>query len=185
MGPERSLARVCREAGATVRTNTKLRDMNVCVPANDQRAIEVLASGLPLHYGAQLAVPLPRAGVRGRIHPIRTVAILTVARNDKERKYHELLASDRCHLIVLAMETGGRWSGESVEFITNLANAKAREAPRQFKVPLFHAWRRRWTSMLAVSGWRAFSSSLVSSRSEGPDGQDGHPPDLADLFGAV
>ena len=31
-------------------------------------------------------------------------AILTFARNDKERKYHELLASDRCHLIVVAME---------------------------------------------------------------------------------
>ena len=44
-GTERSLARVCREAGATVRCNTKLRDMNVHVPAQDERAIEVLASG--------------------------------------------------------------------------------------------------------------------------------------------
>ena len=58
VGPERSLARACREAGATVRTNTLLRDMNLCVPAVDARAIEVLATGLLLHHGAQLAVDI-------------------------------------------------------------------------------------------------------------------------------
>ena len=52
VGPERSLARVCREAGASVRCNTKLRDMNVAVSAMDERSIEVLASGLPLFHGA-------------------------------------------------------------------------------------------------------------------------------------
>ena len=36
-------ARVCREAGATVRCNARLRDMNVVVAAHDDRAIEVLA----------------------------------------------------------------------------------------------------------------------------------------------
>ena len=45
---ERILARVCREAGAVVRSNVKLRDMNVTVPIEDERAIEVLASGLPM-----------------------------------------------------------------------------------------------------------------------------------------
>ena len=56
VGPERSLARVCREAGVSVRCNTKLRDMNVAVSAMDERSIEVLASGLPLFHGAQLAI---------------------------------------------------------------------------------------------------------------------------------
>ena len=46
--PERTLARVCREAGATVRFNGMLRDMNVTVAATDHRGIEVFASGLPL-----------------------------------------------------------------------------------------------------------------------------------------
>ena len=49
MAPEKTLARVCREAGATVRCNAKLREMNVAVAATDEREIEVLASGLPLH----------------------------------------------------------------------------------------------------------------------------------------
>ena len=39
-----------------MRPNAKLRDMNACMPAKDERAIEVLATGLPLHHGAQLAV---------------------------------------------------------------------------------------------------------------------------------
>ena len=48
VGLERSLALVCREAEATARCHAKLRDMNVAVSAQDERAIEVLASGLPL-----------------------------------------------------------------------------------------------------------------------------------------
>ena len=58
VGFERTLARVCREAGATVRCNVRLRDMNVAVSATDTRSIEVLATGLPLHHGAQLAVDI-------------------------------------------------------------------------------------------------------------------------------
>ena len=36
----------------------RLRDMNVTVRADDERVLEVLASGLPLHHGAQLAVDI-------------------------------------------------------------------------------------------------------------------------------
>ena len=38
---ERTMARVCREAGATVRSNCLLRDLNVAAQTTDQRAIEV------------------------------------------------------------------------------------------------------------------------------------------------
>ena len=50
------MARICREAGATVRVNVKLRDMNVTVSVQDEREVEVLASGLPLQHGSQLAM---------------------------------------------------------------------------------------------------------------------------------
>ena len=53
---ERVIARVCREARATVRFNTMLKYMNVGAKAGDERRIEVLAQGLPLHGVAQLAV---------------------------------------------------------------------------------------------------------------------------------
>ena len=53
---ERIWARVCREAGATVRTNVPLQHMNLDVPTDDGRQIEILAQGLPLHHGAHLAI---------------------------------------------------------------------------------------------------------------------------------
>ena len=103
VAPERTLARICREAGATVRSNVKLRDMNVHVRADDERCIEVLASGLPLFHGAQLAVDItlrcaltcggdPRPGA-ARVDGI----VCNTARAEKERTYRELTARDTCH----------------------------------------------------------------------------------------
>ena len=46
MPTERTLARVCREAGATVRTNVKFAGYEHLVSAMDNMAIEVLATGL-------------------------------------------------------------------------------------------------------------------------------------------
>ena len=51
---ERTLARVYRKAGATGRRDVKLWDMNIFV----QSRIEVLAMGLPIQQGAQLAVDI-------------------------------------------------------------------------------------------------------------------------------
>ena len=45
-----------REVGATVSTNVLLRDPNLVVERQDDRSIEVIASGLQLWGGAQLAV---------------------------------------------------------------------------------------------------------------------------------
>ena len=52
------------EAGATVRFNCLLREMNVAVRAEDERRIEVLASGLPLFHGAQLALDITLRGAQ-------------------------------------------------------------------------------------------------------------------------
>ena len=90
VGPERTLARVCREAGATVRWQAKLRDVNVTVSANDEGAIEVLASGLPLFQGAQLAVDitirsvLTATGAAGPNTSHTVGAALLHARKEKE-----------------------------------------------------------------------------------------------------
>ena len=181
-GTERSLAWVCREAGATVICNTKLRDMNDLVPAHDERPIEVLVSGLPLHHGAQLAVDITLRSAltaQGRARPNASHvngAVLTRAREEKEAKYHELLSSERCRLVEVAIETGGRWSSEAIEFVSLLV------APPLLRGSVFHFWRRRWIRLLSVSCARAFATSLVSSTAVTPDGQDGFAPDLVELF---
>ena len=65
------------------------------------------------------------------------------ARADKEATYPELL-SGRCRLVVMAIETGGRWSSEAVDFVRQLAFPKAREVPSHMRFPIALVWERRW-----------------------------------------
>ena len=113
-------------------------------------------------------------------------AVCSRAREDKERKYPELLRDDRCRLVVLALETGGRWSEEAVQFVESLAVSRAREVPPTLQHSAALAWRRRWTRMLSVSCARSLACSLVVPPKvpHALAGADGPPPDLADLFEA-
>ena len=163
-----------QEVGATVRCNVRLRDMNVAVSATDMRSIEVLTTGL-----LSITVPNSLWTSRHACPNAATIdgAVLVKARVDKERKYAELVNEDRCRLVVVGVETGGRWSDEAVTFLDHLASARAREAPRG---SAFFMWRRRWSRMLAVACGRAFAQSLVSA-AEGSCGVEGPTPNLADL----
>ena len=93
------------------------------ISSRDGREIEVGANGLPLWHGAQLAVdatlvsPVQRNGRPQPQAASEDGRQLGVARRRKERKYHELLASRRCRLVVLALEVGGRWSEEALTFV--------------------------------------------------------------------
>ena len=111
-------------------------------------------------------------------------AVLVKARADKERKYAELVNGDRCRLVVVGVETGGRWSDEAVTFLDHLASARAREPPPILRGSAFFMWRRCWSRMLAVACGGAFAQSLVSA-AERSCGVEGPTHDLADLCGGV
>ena len=51
------------------------------------------------------------------------------ARHTKEKIYPELVASNRCRLVVLGLKVGGRWNMETVEFPRLLAQHKANAVP--------------------------------------------------------
>ena len=186
---ERMTARVVREAGACVRQNVFLGDTNVNVPAQDSRQIEVLAQGLPCHGGIQLAVDITlRSAVScaGEAHPHaadQDGAVLLQARQDKKATYPELASSGQCKLVVLAMETGGRWSEEAVQTLQMLAHSKARDAPPYMQFSVAFMWERRWTRMLAIACAVSFASSLVEPpRNASWCRTDGETPLLAELF---
>ena len=65
----------------------------------------------------------------------------------------------------MAIETGGRWSEEAVQFIWQLAQAKAQEAPRFLTQEVALAWERRWTRMLSTVCAASFAASLVEPMS--------------------
>ena len=100
-------ARVCREGGGRVQPNQFLRNMNVPgIHPNDGRRLEVVVNGLPLYHGMQIGIdativspvradgrPVPGADVRGGV-------ALREGERRKRRRYRELLATQRCHLLV-------------------------------------------------------------------------------------
>ena len=168
---ESAAARVCREAGGRVSVNQYVRDLDIAAPnAADNRRLEVVADGLPLFHGAQLAIdttmvsPLSCSGVsHARCADVDGAATMA-ARRRKQRRYPELAGEDgRVRLVVLACEVGGRFSEECRHFLRQLSKFKARDEP-----PLLRG------SMLACSGARALALSLLEQR--GGHGVDGPPP---------
>ena len=113
---------------------------------------------LPCFKGTQLTVDIAlrsALSASGEAQPGAAEedgAVLAQARRDKEATYPEFLTSRRCRLVVVVIETGGRWSDEAADFLWQLALAKG-EVPalltcsRQ-RVPLLP--RIRWWSPVNV-----------------------------------
>ena len=184
---ESAAARVCREAGGRVTLNVRVSDLDLPPRgAQDQRRLEVVADGLPLFHGAQLAIDTTMvSAVRGDGQPGPLCArvdgaALARARRRKEITYPELSgANGRARLVVLACEVGGRWSEESMSFLSQLAKAKVRHEPPAIRASARHAWLRRWSSILACSASRSFASSLLELR--GGLGADGPTPSSSEV----
>ena len=165
---EKAAARVCREAGARVTTNTRLMDLKIDnIQRQDDRRIEVIANGLPLWGGVQLAIdttlmsPLTRASEpRSRAGRYAGAAVQD-ARRAKERTYPELLQTRRCKLVVLAIEVGGRWSQEATTFLRLLAQAKARTIPARLKASFTNALIHRWSAQITHAAMTAYAASLL------------------------
>ena len=186
---EAAAARICREAGARVVTNCFVRDMNLDVPPEDARRLEVVANNLPLWNGAQLALDTTLVSClradgshTPNSHAFDGIA-LQRARRRKELTYPELLQQNgRVRLVVLALETGGRWSQESIDFFFQLSQAKARSAPVAMRSTIAWGWFRRWTTLLACASQRAFALSLLELPAAQGHCLDGQPPFLGDML---
>ena len=189
---ERAAARICREAGARVTTNTRVADLNLAqVTRQDDRRIEVIANGLNLWGGAQLAIgttlvsPLTRDGQPRRRAGTYAGAALHTARRSKERTYPEFLQSRRCRLVVLAFETGGRWSHEATNFIRLFAQSKARQAPALLQGSVMAAIISRWSAMLSHAAMQSFAASLLDQNLSTHSNVDGNTPPVSQLLAAT
>ena len=187
---ERMWRRVCREAGGRLRPGA-LKELNLGpVLPNDNRRLECVVDDLPLPRGGQVAVDctlvsaLKRSGeARPRAHREEGAA-LADSRKRKKARYPELvLPGSRCKLVFAGMEVGGRWAQEAYDFVKLLASAKARDTPGVLQGSTYHAWKRRWVTMLSVAGMRAFADSLLHGTASSTDAVDGAQPTLSELLG--
>ena len=175
---ESAAARVCREAGARVTTNVMLRDLDLFLPQGaDGRRLEVVADGLPLFDGAQLACcphhvgePTPLRRVSASRSTFYRWGCPQCSKTKKgESVPRTCWSPSSCSLVVLAGEVGGRWSEGS--FISQLAKVKSRAEPFVLRRRVEQVWRLRWGAMLSCAAARAFASSLLERRTaRGSDG---------------
>ena len=168
--------------------NFFLRDMNLDEPVNDDRRIEVVANGLSLWHGVQVAVdttlvsPLRRDGsARTRAAQVPGRALQVARRRKCRYTYPEVVRARRCRLLVFGLEVGGRWSPDALEFLQKLARARAREAPLLLRGSVVHALLYRWSGLVAVAAQRAFASSLLELPLLGESCVDGALPSHSDL----
>ena len=146
-------------------TNVLVRDLDLAAPhVDDARRLEVVVDGLPLFGGAQLAVDttlLSALRADGSCRR-RAAQYAEAARLRKARTYPELVGPHRrAHLVVLALEVGGRWSRETQAFVTQLARAKARGETQLMRRRAEQGWRFRWGSILACAVARAVASTML------------------------
>ena len=66
--------------------------------------------------------------------------------------------------MVLAGEVGGRWSAETMPFLSQLAKAKTRHEPRILRQRVQQASRSRWQAILYCAAAKAFARSLLEMR---------------------
>ena len=132
-------------------SNVYVRDMDLAehnVLGN--RRLEVVADGLSLWNGSQLAIdktlvsPLHRDGRARRKAATHNGAALQCARRKKTITYLELSGEGgRARLVVLAAEVGGRFSEEAATFVHAVAKAKSRSQPPILRGRVRAAFSRR------------------------------------------
>ena len=81
----------------------------------------------------------------------------------ERRKRPELLRPGPQRLCILACEAGGRWSAESLRFVTQLARLKERvqRTPAALRGAAKQGWLRRWWGLLSVALQSTLAGTLL------------------------
>ena len=138
--------------------------------------------GVQLAVDTTLVSPLTAAGMPRCDRGITAAAALRVAERAKARTYPELAHGNRCRLVVLGIEVGGRWSPQAAEFVRLLARSRARAAPVATRAAVTSALSLRWSALLAFAAARSFAASLLSLPLAATANVDGEAPLLSDLL---
>ena len=128
-------AQVCREGGARVSTNIFLQDLDLDLKhvSMDGRRVEVVAEGLSLFGGSQLALDATLVSAlhaNGSTDGTRTeqTALRCWKREDTKRRCARSSMGRMVVRVVIAGEVGGRWSEETKVFLWSLVCEKSRQS---------------------------------------------------------
>ena len=112
-----------------VSTNAMVRDLDLSQAGVDGRRLEVVAEGLSLFGGAQLAMRCDigqRFAVRWDCQGWRRHTRSTQSRKKADvPRTGRRGEGGRARLVVLASEVGGRWSSETASFLSSFGSAQS------------------------------------------------------------
>ena len=153
-------------------TNSFIRDLDLGeFNRLDGRRIEVIADGLSLWQGAQLAIdttlvsPLHPDGSARRGAASRPGLALEQARRRKETTYPELVGDEgRARLVVLAAETGGRWFYRDSTVPQRPCEGQSRNGTTPHAEPCQGSVVEKVELHLGVQCNKAFTLSLLERR---------------------
>ena len=86
-------------------------------------------------------------------------------------------------MVVVAIETGGRWSDEAADFVWQMAQAKSREVPSFMNRSVALVWERRRTRVLStVCAVSSAASLMEPCESDAWCNTDGEALSLAEVL---
>ena len=182
---ERAAAQVCKEAGARVSTNMFVRDMDLAAfNALDGRRLEIVADGLSLWQGAQLAIDTTMVLSGGMERPGQELQTTTVPLwmwRVEGRKPPTQSSRERgaAHVWWCLPPKWGR--GGTPRRLSS-SQHWPKHGPRKSRCccKAEAAWVRRWSAILAFTAARALSMSLLDYRPAG--GSEGAIPSVHEVM---
>jgi hypothetical protein len=172
-----------------VQENVMLKDLAVPgIAVTDGRALEVVATGLPLARGVPLGVDATMVSPLhcdstpwARAEAVPGVSLERAA-GAKASTYPELVASDAVKLTTLACEVGGRWSNDCAEILAQLAAARARAAPKHLQLAARVSFEARWWALLSCAQQDTLAATLADDAVILLDGRDEAEPFAVDVI---
>ena len=91
----------------------------------------------------------------------RSGASFARAKRSKQQAYPELVGSSVLHLLVAAIEAGGRMNSEGHEFLRSAAASRAQLDPASLRRQAARSWETRWITLLSVAAQNAIAATMV------------------------
>ena len=158
---ERAFRPLWEESTVHASEHPLVRELVPTVPGSDGRQADVFVRGMSLGRGLPVVgdmcmgsaihmngTPCPGASTADG----KAIDRLTRLEHNK---YHELVASDRVHYVVLACEEGGRWGPDVFKVVEDLVRLKVAPVHPLLRRSAVLAYMRKWWAILAVGAQSA------------------------------
>ena len=164
-----------------------LRDSHIPVHPDDQRRLDIVATGLPIAQGLPLFCdvtvlsPLTRNGDARPGTSNQGGSLLAAAERENNDMYEEIRSSGFGTLLCLGAETYGRWGAQAVWLVPALATERTRHLHPRIRTGIALASLHRWWGILGIALQNVVAHAIQHAHADLGQTLLEPPPRLADL----